>query len=84
MILSYFNVVHIISTTPLKKLRKLTPGALKALRGPTCTCRESSNVPIPPGRLTCTLLWAISPGVGQLIASPKSPTCKAQSMRALG
>lgn len=35
-------------------------------------------------RLTCTLLWAISPGVGQLIASPKSPTCKAHSMRAPG
>lgn len=31
--------------------------------------------------LTCTLLCAISPGVGQLIASPKSPTCKAQSMK---
>lgn len=35
-----------------------------------------------PPTLTCTLLWAISPGVGQLIASPKSPTCKAQSMKA--
>lgn len=47
-------------------------------------CPEHSNLPILPHRHTCTLLWAISPGVGQLIASPKSPTCKTHSMRALG